>query len=610
VAIADRRAGVGFAVALVVCVVLVAPGSGGGSVSEAATRCSNLTVDGGRFVGELTLRVVLLGRVSCAKAHRVVRAYYRKIKAGRCSEGGNFCLLSFPGGWSCSIFSYGVSQTAGGAMAGCAKARSGARIRLYKARPTSHLKQFLSPDRQVWCVVGRTTFCAAGPPPGPGAAQPPQYGATLERDGTVTTCAVPTPGEAATCSQNWNPGARVLPLGRRNRRAGVLCRAAPTGITCKLAGGPAKGKGFTISATSVAELGAAKARAAATARGTILAGVFRQTVSQTDSQGNVTNCDVIGGILRTDRGETVTFAAGGVLAPDLAPQEQAIVDTIEQGARQGSQVVATITYVDSRTLCGYPLARFVTSASLTPAPPAPPAPPPPPPLQPPPPPAPVEQTATGTITRMSPLGFLVGPATDGGPFPYCRVWPGRMKTDDGRTIDFSVATGLTGSLAGAGLKLADPAAFDRFRALHEAAGLGRRAVARITYIGPVSPCGRPLEAVVTAADVKVPQTKRTLRGRIQRILSPDVISADGSKCRTWTGWLINKAGKRIAFHLETVVSGFSLRPPDPRARRIAKRLRKAQRTQARTTLTTSGPVYACGRVLSSVVTRASVRKRA
>jgi hypothetical protein len=78
--------------------------------------------------------------------------------------------------------------------------------------------------------------------------------------------------------------------------------------------------------------------------------------------------------------------------------------------------------------------------------------------------------------------------------------------------------------------------------------------------------------------------------------------------QVWTGWLITRSGKRVAFHLETVVSGFSLRPPDPRAARIAKKLRKARRTRASTTITSSGPVYACGEILPSVVTKASVRK--
>ena len=81
--------------------------------------------------------------------------------------------------------------------------------------------------------------------------------AAVRRDGahgSVTTCAVPAPGAAATCAQNWNPDAPILPLGDRNLRGGVGCTARPTGITCKLTGGRAKGKGFSISATGVAEL--------------------------------------------------------------------------------------------------------------------------------------------------------------------------------------------------------------------------------------------------------------------------------------------------------------------------------------------------------------------
>ena len=612
--IAERRAGVGFVV-LVVCIALAALGSGA-SVSQAATTCSNQTVDGGRFVGKVTLRVVLIGRVSCERAHRVVRAYYRKMAAGGCGQLNNFCALSFPGGWSCSIFSFGVSQTAGGAGAGCARAAPAAKIRLYKTaghRRTRHLAQFLSTDRQVWCVIGRASaFCAAGPPPDPGTSQPPQYGATLKRDGTVTTCAVPTPGAVATCAQNWNFGAPILPLGRRNKRGGVVCRARPTGITCKLAAGPAKGKGFWISATGVSKVRAtgARARAAATARGTILDAVSRQTVSQDTGDGTVTRCEIVGGVLRTERGESVTFAAGGVLAPDLAPQARATVDTIEQAARQGRRLVATITYVDSQTLCGYPLAHFVTSASVAAAPPAQqPTTQPQPQRQPSPAPAPVTLTAFGTITRMSPLGALVGTTTAGGVVRLCRVWPGQLTTTGGQTIDFYVTTGLTGSLAAGELNPTDPAAVQRAKALHEAAGLGRRASVRISYVASAAPCGASPRAVVTAADVKVPQKTRKLRGRIQDMFSPDVFSADGTSCKVWLGRLITRSGKRVPFHLATVVSGFSLRGRDPRAARIAKKLRKARRTRARTTITTSGPVYACGDVLPSVVTKASVRKR-
>jgi hypothetical protein len=65
--------------------------------------------------------------------------------------------------------------------------------------------------------------------------------------------------------------------------------------------------------------------------------------------------------LRTASGENVTFAAGGVTP--LGAQEAATVQTLEAGARQGSSASVRTDYVASRTLCGVPLAHFVTSAS-------------------------------------------------------------------------------------------------------------------------------------------------------------------------------------------------------------------------------------------------------
>lgn len=474
-AVADRRAGVGLVV-LVVCLALAALGSGG-AVSQAATRCSNQTVDGGRFVGKLTLRVVRLGHVSCAKAHRVVRAYYRKMAAGECGELNNFCALSFPGGWSCSIFSFGVSQTAGGAMAGCARGTPKARIRLYNAR------------------------------------------------------------------------------------------------------------------------GGAQARAAATIRGTVLS-TNPQTVTHDNDDGTVTKCGILGGVLRTEQGQTFTFAAGGVLAPDFAPQVRATIDAIIQAGREGPKLVATLTYVDSQMLCGYRLEHFVTGVSLAAVPPAPPPAPQPPPQPPP----PVVRTASGTIARMSPLGALVIGRG------YCRIWPGTLATAAGERIDFSVETALTGSLD-TELTPADPTAAKRASDLLEAAFLGRKASVRITYAGPFDACGKPLAAVVTAADVKVSQRKRKLRGRIEQVLSPVVDKTGTTTCKTWTGWIITRSGKRVPFHLATVVRGFSLRPPDRHAARLAKQLRKASRKRALTTIRITGPVFSCGYILPDVVTRASVRRR-
>ena len=121
------------------------------------TACSNVTVNGGKYGGKVTLRFGLIGSVSCNEAHRVVRAYYRKVAAGQCGAQNNFCNLQFSGGWDCGFFFATESKETGGAVAGCA--RASASIRLYEvARPTSthgtlHLAQFLSPDRKVWCLL-------------------------------------------------------------------------------------------------------------------------------------------------------------------------------------------------------------------------------------------------------------------------------------------------------------------------------------------------------------------------------------------------------------------------------------------------------------------------
>jgi hypothetical protein len=122
------------AIAVIGVLAQLSPDAGATGRGRIAAACSHQTVNGGTYVGTLTLRLVLLGRVSCAAAHRLVRAYYNKMAAGRCGKLNNFCNLQFSGGWDCSIFFYTESQATGGAIAGCA--RSGARIRLYKTGRT------------------------------------------------------------------------------------------------------------------------------------------------------------------------------------------------------------------------------------------------------------------------------------------------------------------------------------------------------------------------------------------------------------------------------------------------------------------------------------------
>jgi len=83
----------------------------------AAAHCSNATIRGGSNVATLTYRFVLKGHVTCAEAHRTMRAYVRALVAGRCPT--RICTqVLFPGGWTCSATST-VEQRAGSPLGGC-----------------------------------------------------------------------------------------------------------------------------------------------------------------------------------------------------------------------------------------------------------------------------------------------------------------------------------------------------------------------------------------------------------------------------------------------------------------------------------------------------------
>jgi hypothetical protein len=135
----QMRTGLGLTtVALIMVLALTSTGAqatGGGRI---ASTCSNETVNGGKYVevltfrGELTLRFVLIGSVTCDEAHRLVRAYFGKMAADQqCGKMNSFCELQFAGGWDCFIIPAAQSQD--GANADCA--RTGATIRVYKVSP-------------------------------------------------------------------------------------------------------------------------------------------------------------------------------------------------------------------------------------------------------------------------------------------------------------------------------------------------------------------------------------------------------------------------------------------------------------------------------------------
>ena len=78
------------------------------------------------------MRIVALGRVSCGEARDLARVYFARMAAGRCGRLNNFCDLTLPKGWSCSIFFAAESREAGGASSGCFRAATAAKVRFYE----------------------------------------------------------------------------------------------------------------------------------------------------------------------------------------------------------------------------------------------------------------------------------------------------------------------------------------------------------------------------------------------------------------------------------------------------------------------------------------------
>jgi hypothetical protein len=345
-----------------------------------------------------------------------------------------------------------------------------------------------------------------------------------------------------------------------------------------------------------------------TASGTLV-GVSIQL--QIVSQANGEKCGLIGGTLHTEAGGTINFGAGGNLTSEdaLDPSTQALVDTLREGDRLGSAVVATITYLEAGTLCGYP-GTVVTGASLRAVPAQTATPTPPGPITPRPTPQPTTRTVSGIVTRMSAFGQLIR----GSP-TQCEMWPGILKTDAGPPLTFAVMTPLIGRLDTTGLQPADPEAFKQAKLLQRAYLFGARAPVTMTYTGPVNACGYPLEAVVTTATVAFPSAyetkpKVTRRGRVTRLSGPSVVSGNGSTCQIWRGSIKTTSGVRMRFSVETRLAGAPRRPADRRAVKTVRTLRRAlaKGRSAVTTITLVGSVIACGKRLGNVVTRASIAR--
>lgn len=119
-------------VGVILALALIATGAPASAErGRAASVCSKLTVNAGRYGGKQTVRVVLIGRVSCAHAHGLVGSFYHMVASGRCE--GAHCNVRLPGGWDCSFFSAAESRETGGAISGCFHT-SREKIRLYPTK--------------------------------------------------------------------------------------------------------------------------------------------------------------------------------------------------------------------------------------------------------------------------------------------------------------------------------------------------------------------------------------------------------------------------------------------------------------------------------------------
>jgi len=165
------------------------------------------------------------------------------------------------GPFRCQILSAGVKCTMTSTGKGFLMSRTkmlavgGASI-----RPAPlHLEGFLSPDRKVWCITGTATdafgiSCGTEP-------KPPTRAASLDRNGTVAICFVPTlilpssgHGPPAGCFQNWDSNAPILKYGQQTELNGLRCISATDGITCTVLTGAGQGKGFRVNKDEAVEL--------------------------------------------------------------------------------------------------------------------------------------------------------------------------------------------------------------------------------------------------------------------------------------------------------------------------------------------------------------------
>lgn len=235
------------AAGVIVVLTLTSTGAQATGGGRTAAACSNETV---AVVGKPTvLRFVLRG-VSCRKAHSLIRAYFRKASVQSCRNRGTACILTFPGGWSCSFTFAGE----GPGFAGCARALSD-RLEVYKVtRPpkapakTTEFAARLKAGTFECGLASEAQLVCQAVPHAPGGSAPLVQVATLRPDGRLTRCTeyLSNPrcfqGNFGDPIPSYGPGNRVV------MARGFACNVLNAAVECTV---HATGNGFRITPSAV-----------------------------------------------------------------------------------------------------------------------------------------------------------------------------------------------------------------------------------------------------------------------------------------------------------------------------------------------------------------------
>ena len=245
---------VGVAVAAGVCAAQVS--NAAPQQARSAAACPQLTLhllsytSDGKLI-RVPTRVLIKRRhqVTCAAARSLITSYVRRATARVCATHGNRCILLMGNGWTCSGFSLGESESAGGAILGCFRSRS-VRFTIFPAPARLTEREFyVGTAPGVGCSMSaRSLLCENN-------ALHHNQKATLANDSTLDVCLWTGDGTTNACNLgNAGEGTPTYKAGKTIVFGRYRCKIIATGVRCV---GTASGKGFEMTAEDVSAIGGA-----------------------------------------------------------------------------------------------------------------------------------------------------------------------------------------------------------------------------------------------------------------------------------------------------------------------------------------------------------------